>query len=307
MVEFTRGWDGLLAVCGYETRGRAVAETYAANVEKMAILIPPRSEFHAFRENRRLFETLQATAFPSGYQGIYAAITELVLDIPLDRAAKIIVDYSAMDRDVIAEVVDVLAEVSQLRRLSVTFAYSVGDFETALAEDQTFITVNRPALSLGGWSADPYSPLIGVVGLGYESDLALAALESLEPAQTYLFEPLGADGRFDEIVWRRNESLLMENIERVASYSVSQPLSLYRSLMSFAGAMAAEARVVFVPLGPKVFALSAALTALNHPNSASMWRVSPGEARRPRDRRATGEFYSFEVSFHERLALVADS
>lgn len=291
----SRTWDGLIVVCGYEQRARAVAVAIEGRFERGVALFYESNRVLDYDENARYYDAqgfLHKEAVPAGAR---AAIDELLKGHDENRPYKLSIDFSSMDRDLIAAIADYLVRQEFPVEVVVTFVYSEGDFESAPAEDEALITVNRPAVGLSGWTSDPTAPLVAVLGLGFESDLALAALESLEPSNTYLFEPSANDSRFEQRVWARNESLLSSYFENLSTYDVSQPVALYRALYTFAAASVSSRRIVFIALGPKVFAMAAAIVTAQFVTGVSAWRVSAGEARIPRNRRGTGRFVAFEL------------
>src|SRR6185312_4803307 len=74
--------------------------------------------------------------------------------------------------------------------------------------DDAPITYAGPASRFfSGWRTNAQAPIALVLGVGFEADRAVWAQETLEPAKTILFAPLGYEERFDGEMLRVNRSL----------------------------------------------------------------------------------------------------
>jgi hypothetical protein len=208
---------------------------------------------------------------------------------------RIAVDISCMDRDRLARTVLALT-VDQTEPVHLFFLYSFGDFDQDMVGSEGTVLVNRPIDGLEGWPTDPESGLVCLLGLGFESRLALAAIETLEPSQTIALLPRSVDERYDEVVKTRNQDLLSgDSLASRHRYSVFNIASTVVDLDASVSAFTRHGRVVIVPLGPKTFALAAILIGVAHSEDVTVWRLSADDGRQPEDRVPTGVIAGLSV------------
>lgn len=295
-----KSYDLLIVGCGYESRSRAVTEELSGRFDELVALDYRSGRVHSYEENRAFFEAAEAR-FIADVEGVgrleLTRLLERVTSGKDESHARIGVDISSLDRDRIAILVTAI-----LKHLpgvfEVDFWYSEGAFGAALKGSAGHIMVNRPAITLEGWSSRPDWPLAAIAGLGFEAELSLAALESLEPAETYLFQGRGHDSRFSEIVAARNKTLFESTRGASAFYDVNQPFSLFKDLEGLVHQLISRNRVVLVPVGPKIFALCSCLVAAGYEDEVAVWRVSSDSAREPEERKASGQIVGLTVEVH---------
>ena len=119
-------------------------------------------------------------------------------------------------------------------------------------------------------------PPVLVLGLGYENDKAIGAVEYIEPAAIWAFEPTGHDERYSKAIRQANKTLwdVLPQEKRLL-YSVYHPFDCFVSLESLTYGLVRESRPILVPFGPKLFAVCCLLVSFAHP-MVSVWRVSSG-------------------------------
>jgi hypothetical protein len=144
-----------------------------------------------------------------------------------------------------------------------------------------------------------------VVGLGYEQDKALGAVEHLQPGEVWVFAPHSAVEEYSVALKKANQVLLdtVPSSHRLV-YEVGQPFDCFVTLESLVDRLAEEANVILLPFGPKLFALCSLLVAWLH-SDVAVWRVSAGKGEMPQDRRASGYVYGLRVEFGAAGAQVA--
>jgi len=294
-------YDRLVAVIGYEERSTRVLESFGGTARQITAFDYENQDVLSYNRNKQLFASAHSVASLPGL------VEQLRADYDADRVratsaprsvmaggVRWLVDISSMDRDLLATIIrfasDTLKDTDLLR-----FVYSPAAFSPELQRDFGTIRINRPVLGLEGWPADPSQELHAVVGLGFERTLALAAVETLEPGKALYFHPRGFDLRYDTAFDMINRSLFISEFDSMRSYQLAEPLSLYSMLENYASAMANRARIVFVPLGPKLFALASMLVAVQYPRMCSVWRVSPGLERLPSQRVSVGELIAVDA------------
>jgi hypothetical protein len=136
------------------------------------------------------------------------------------------------------------------------------------------------------------------LGIGYEDDLALGMLEELEVAEVWGFRPRDHDLRYDSAIDQRNLGLFEEiPPSNLIKYSVFDPYSLFVSVESLIALAKYKYRLILVPFGPKIFALSGCLACLTHYPEIGFWRVSGGANTSPVDRKPLGDILMIRASF----------
>lgn len=205
------------------------------------------------------------------------------------------VDISSMDRDRLARTILAFAYCHE--DVEIDFFYSFAKFDGAFAGSEGRVIVNRSVEGFEGWTGNPSLPLVCVMGLGFESRLALAALETLEPTQTVWLVPNGFEPEYDEVVRSRNNFAMAEGRSAASSYQAGRPYETLLDLETTVAGLSRQNRVVIVPLGPKIFALCAMLTSLVHDTNVGVWRLSADSERQAVDRAASGEVVGIRVRF----------
>jgi hypothetical protein len=294
-------FDLLVATLGYESRAINVAQMLEARTERIVAIDYAVHHVHSYEANRNYFEHHEILQEPAS--AVRKSLLGYVQDVR-DRLAarddvrppRIAVDISCMDRDRLAKVVLALT-VDQDRALEIHFFYSFAQFDQNLVGSEGTVLVNRPIEEMEGWPSDPDAGLVCVMSLGFESRLATAAVETLEPSRIIALLPLGDDARYDGVVKDRNQELLAQTTENVhvSSYRVDDPLRTILDLNASVEALSRRARVVLVPIGPKTFALAAILVGIAHPTNTTVWRMSADDGRTPEDRVASATVVGLRV------------
>lgn len=298
----TQRYDLLIATLGYESRARTIAEKLAPHTDAIFAFDYAQHHVHAYSDNRRFFAMHTIVDEP---EPAHRKILNLLVEAARERlteaepesrrALRVAVDISCMDRDRLARTVMALS-IDQSQTLEVDYHYSFAEFEPDLVGSEGTVLVNRPVEGLEGWPSDPDSGLVCLLGLGFESRLALAAVETLEPSRVIALVPRGEDVRYDSVVDERNASLLAsEDVQSAHHYGVQDVLRTLLDLNASVEALSRRARVVLVPLGPKTLALASILVAIAHPTNTTVWRLSADDGRQPEDRVATGTVAGLRV------------
>ncbi|CAN5227785.1 hypothetical protein BH11ACT5_BH11ACT5_15700 [soil metagenome] len=295
----------MIATCGYEERARFASETLLTRIGKLHAFAYDMDDVFEYRANRDFFEShgsvteVTETSIERTVVGLLQGVRG---DEPRSGPLRVAVDISSMDRDRIGGVARAVYEAAVfVGEVRVDFIYAPGNYASDLIGSEGNVLINRPMTGFGGWSGDPDMPLLCVLGLGFEHQLALAALETLEPSKTIAFTALSTDGRYEERVTRDNSFLIETSAPARATYEVDQPLSLLRTLDAVVHSALSDNRVVVVPLGPKIFALAAVLVALSYDNEIAVWRVSSGENRTQENRTATGNLVGVSARLRPTL------
>lgn len=295
-ISSAKSYDALVATVGYEARASYVGKTYAPRFKRIWAFDYHQKAVLSYEENREFFDSFETINEPeTAYRKSLAGLVSNLRDsLPRDEATgervipQIAVDISSMDRDRIAMTVLALT-VDQEQAIHVDFLYAFGEFDQRLVGSEGAVLVNRPIAGLEGWSSDPDAAVTCVVGLGFESRLATAAIETIEPHQTIALLPKGDDDRYDVHVRERNAELLRSGaIDATYEYAVGNVFQTVMDLNASVDAWTRGNRVAIVPLGPKPFALAAVLVGAAHSENVSVWRLSADVGREPEERVASG-------------------
>ena len=302
-------YDILVASCGYEQRSRYLAERLQHSTGKIFAYSFESNRDLAYDANRAFYESVgevvdePETAFRKDLANKVEAVAAIkTMLIPAERSEaeavaapiSIAVDISSMTRERIAHTVSALT-LDVTHSLEIDFLYAVAQF-SELVGSEGVVRVNRPIEGFEGWALNPSLPTVCIIGAGFEGDLALGLLEELEPAETFLFLPTGEDESYDTILLDRNRDLLSSPDTHAIEYEVSQPHEALTYLESLVHRLVGEYRVVILPLGPKIFSLSALLVGLVYPLDVAVWRLSADDGRDPQDRRASGHVVGLRVT-----------
>lgn len=295
-------YDCIVATCGYESRASFFTRRYVGSGTRVIAYAYPHHKTLSYADNFTYFTRIgEVFEEPESRIGHHLAMelaklyTQVSLKRREHRAVRVALDISSMDRFRLSQL---LRAISGLQNGLFEFdlVYSPAEFNPSLTGSEGRIVVNRPLPTFGGWGRSPSVPLACVMGLGFEGELALAALETIEPGRTLLFRPRGIDPRYDERVIAANKYVLRDGNESSFEYDLTRPFELFQRVESLTSMLLESNRVVLVPMGPKLFALAALLTALAHPDAVSVWRVSADFDRSPEDRVAVGDVLGLRLT-----------
>jgi hypothetical protein len=298
-------WDVLVAAVGYEHRSRHVPLAWADG-SRLRIA-------SAFDTHKALsYESNWAALAEHGFDieehaegeiryWLYKRLLEI--ETAPNTPLRLAIDVSSFSRSRLAELVLAAAELATTRDVSIDFGYAPAAFMPP-AEADTVIEVLGPVVpEFAGWTDEPDTPTTCIIGLGYEPERAVGALEYLEPVGAWAFTPTGVDNRYDRSLERANETVWDANPRPVRiAYGVDQPLWTFVQLESLVFGLKRMTRPVLVPFGPKIFATLCLLAALTHQPETAVWRVSGGQSEEPVDRKAIGPIHHISALFRPRDA-----
>lgn len=225
----------------------------------------------------------------------------------IEEGADVFIDVSSMDRRTMSWVIyHVLRNVGD-SSLSVHFLYAPAQF-SAPPETQLPLESSSPVNSLlASYPREPKTPTVLVVGVGYEVGLALGVVETFEPARVVAYVPRGSDKRFDAEVDRVNAPLFMDQgyVTR-SDYYVSSPAAAFIDLKDRVFSLRAEARVVLVPLGPKIFSSMCLVLGYLCSPDVAVWRLSTQLDPRNADRKPDGKIVGYTLHIHAAKPVSVD-
>ncbi len=276
-------YDAAVCVIGYEERASFVARNAKfASKRKIAIGYND-TRILKYSENRDWYgaQGYEIEEWPDS--DFKKVLRKIIADIePTGSKLRLLVDISSVNRLRLAAITELLRDHPFHVPIETDFAYSLARY----SEPPGFTAINRhvgpvsPYFS--GWWTEPERPTATVVGLGYEQDKALGAIEHLQPSEVWAFFPSSPIQEYTGALHKANKSFFqMVESKRVVPYDVHDPYDLFVRLESLVAGVATRCNPILLPFGPKIFALCALLVASLHPGAA-VWRVSGAEA--PADR-----------------------
>jgi len=292
-------YDHMLATVGYESRCVSIPSAMFQNsTEKCAIgfthhkCLAYSANKDWFTSNNFILKEFQDAEFAIFLDEFCNQISNNSKDI-----IRVCIDISSMTRFRIASIFWKLFSLNNNKVLMVDFVYCIAEFNKPCIEDNPIIT-NAGAVikEFAGWPDDPTLPTSAILGLGYEYNKALGALEYIEPVEAWAFSPVSPDSRYDLDLANANKSLLsMIPKNKVLSYNLLRAVETVFNLESLIYGTLKNTRPVIVPFGPKIFTLYALLVAAFHYPKIAVWRVSSGEYIDPVDRKGSDEFLGLSV------------
>ncbi len=296
-------YDLFITTVGYESRAAFIAKNVSIkSTERMAIGFTERHVFN-YDTNRDWYIREGYTVDETNDRDFGPLIRSRIDRFKLgSEPLRVCVDISSLTRSRLAVLVDTFRDVS-LPAIYVHFLYALAAYSPA--PKVTF--VNRhvgPVLpAFAGWWTHPERPTVAVVGLGYEQNKALGAVEHIQAGEILLFIPTSSEPEYSTALETANETLLKEvRPSGRFHYVVERPLDCFVELELLVSSLLHDSNPILLPFGPKIFSLTAMLVAAVHPMVA-VWRVSGAEE--PTDRVATGEVTGLSVYFDNRGQLEA--
>lgn len=287
----TRGYDALLCSLGYESRAVAVAQSVGNGTPITAVGFPYGHD-DVYRTNGRVLEQLQAYVVPDVSAANHPSwIRDWLAEQARLGARRVAIDISSTTRTRIAAVVHAL--LHDRAGLVVDFLYVPERYLPAPPIPAATESAGPISSFFAGWATDARQPLAVLFGLGYEPTRAAGALDYLEPAIAVPLMPTGGDPAFVADVERGNKDVFtMRTVRPPVEYDIVDPaaaISMLRALVdqlsrSDSAQSREPHRVLLLPFGPKVFALSCLVVSATSRVRLPVWRVSPGRFEGASDR-----------------------
>jgi hypothetical protein len=293
-----RTYDIVIAAVGYEPRSRAIAEHLPMPEHGLAIPFLDQQE-HAFKENKELFEKRGYNTPELSHDEQPEFVRQWVLErwraAQLVGELRIAVDISSMTRRRMATLVEVISSLDPAVRVLTDYLYTPQIYREPPPEPLATLTIGPVTPEFAGWTPDLDTPTCAVVGLGYEANTAAGAAEFLDADRAIAYAPRGRDPRFRADVDRANESI-SDYASVIKAYEIEDPLGLLLDLDRLAAGVTRHSRLLFVPLGPKIFALCSLLVARLYRPRIAVWRVRNSELRAPQYIESAGRVCGLRAS-----------
>jgi hypothetical protein len=301
-VNFVPGlkYDAFIAAVGYEERARYVAKEVRPSAQRLeAAGFPDQQSLNYsrnldwYRSAKYRVETPPDEQFAQWISGIVRTVSETNGLEP----TTVCVDISSLSRFRIAVVVDELRRLGSERPIIADFVYALAQFSSPSVTEAPNTHVGPVIPEFAGWSCSPDEPSSVILGLGYEQDKALGAVEHVQPGDVWVFSPASSIPQYTAALDEANASLLsgIPASNRFV-YDVMRPFDCFLELESLVSRCLQSSSTIVFPFGPKVFALVALLTGCLYPDLA-IWRVSAGSGEEPADRTPNGEICALRAVF----------
>lgn len=289
-------YDLFIGAVGYEARARSVLEWLQGRYETAVGLVFDHNQVLDFEANLAAFSSANAELPLVTARVAYKTIADRIDALQVgDRPRRIACDVSVLDRTRLASVIMAISDSST--PLDVDFVYSCAEFDREPTAEPPLVIRNPVHERLAGWSADPVAPVALIVGLGLEEEKAVGAVDFLEPALTWAFEPQSSSQEYNDAIATANAALWsIHPPDGRVPYQVLDPFGTFETLEVLLFGLRASFRPVIVPFGPKVFGVCAILAALVHAPDVAVWRLSAGRLHEPRNCFSDGTFTGLRMS-----------
>lgn len=288
-----------IAAAGYEQRARYISQKLRLRAQaKKSFMFLDRRTLD-FEKNVKVLRALGHSLDEPEDKDFarWCDNTLATIDAPAGEAIEIAIDISSLSRFRIATLVDAARRAHRNRTLIVDFLYSLARYSPPPADLPPNRHVGPVLDAFAGWNDEPDQTPVAILGLGYEQDRALGAVEHLQAADVFAFIPQSAIPQYYKALLKANAALL----DRVSDdcripYTVERPLDCFVRLEALTYGCAQSQAPILLPFGPKIFTVAALLVACIHP-SVAVWRVSPGATEVPGNRRPNGTICGLRASF----------
>lgn len=286
-------FDLLIFAVGYEARARYVAERYYHRAKTILGYVFPDGHQLSFDANLAFLKKCGGHELEHGVS-IESRLQSLNADADFS-GSKICIDVSSLNRGAMASLLAEMLDSDFFRNVEITVIYSVALFVPPPSEELDFLDF-APLDNFGGWTSNPERPTALVLGLGYETDHAVGALEFLDPSVTFAFFPIGSDEQFETHVGKANRSFFeLISSDRIIKYPVLSPYQTFWEMRSLILSLSGVARTVLVPMGPKIFTSLCLVCQRIFGDEISIWRASGHSLAIARDAQASGELTGYLI------------
>lgn len=283
----------LLAAATYESRCIHVPGLMRDSVGRKVLLVEGNDDRRKVQLNIRQlkkygFEELKIV-------GTEEDTIQKLLETALENAMTgelpvIAIDASCFSRKTLANIVAAVVSLCDQRSIQLILAYSLASYvppPTAEMATNKEVYPVHPAFS--GWTSSPGMPVASVVGLGYERDKAIGAVEYLQASNWWLFEPESEETSYRPKMEEHNKRIIEATpLGRRILYDVLRPVDTLIGLESLVAGLKRDFKPILLPFGPKIFFALSLLVSAVHPEAA-VWFVS-GEDEEPEVDRKPSKF-----------------
>jgi hypothetical protein len=294
----SKSYDLFVAAAGYEARSRYVAEILIPTaLENLALGFECQQTLE-FESNVEWYSSHGFTVEIGDDEPCAAFFVERLTSLGKAQNLSVLIDISSLSRTRIALFLEALGLLLPTVAVEVDFVYALAMYTDPVENESSNSHVGPVLPSFAGWWIEPDRAISAIVGVGYEQDKALGAVEHLQAADVWVFIPSSEIASYSPALAKANHSLL-ESVprDRQLFYRVHDPMDCFQTIESLVYGLSLSENPVLLPFGPKLFALCCLLVALVHPQ-VPVWRVSAQDEETPVNRQASGAVYGLTVVFN---------
>ncbi len=295
-------YDLVIVSVGFEERSRAIASAAKAPALGVGLEFSDRHEGAYFDNHRAIAALGYRILAPSpDAAGLVAEIQDwfesaAALRPPtLREPLRIAIDISSMTRTRLAAVIEASYAHESRWPAVIDLLYAPATYQPSAPPLASWVHAEPVTGHFAGWDPDASKPLLAIVGLGYEPNAAEGVVDYLTPDESVVLLPIGRDPHYREDVEEVNEEVIA-GADIDLEYSVEDPYRLMLELERLVLARVEQRRILFVPLGPKIFAAASLLVAERLHPMVSVWRFSAGSNDGPRPAIADGQLCGIRLS-----------
>ncbi len=244
-----------------------------------------------FPEHRSAIGKLGFSELPSESADLRSYVKELLARCSKqgDGRRRLAVDVSSMTRELMAIWTYALLDSPVEREVEVEFIYSHANFSPPPSKVPLAKSLSSITPEFAGMFADSTAPIMLILGLGYEPQLALSFVEYLEPAKLLVFEPAHHDRKYTAAIREKNDVFFRVIRDApVKRYNVFSPYTLFQDVESAIQGASIDHRVHIAPYGVKLFAICSLIAAALHYPRIFVWNLKSIPLDNDHDRVASG-------------------
>jgi hypothetical protein len=292
---FQEAYDLLIVTLGFENRATAVAQKNEVHALRKVAIGYTTDHVINYQANKDWYASHGFEVVEPAEEEFEKLITSMVRTVvPQKEVMRICIDISSMTRSRLARLVQFFWTGDSDQRTEVDFVYILAEYSPPPPSLSRNTHVGPVTPQFSGWWIEPDLPVTAVVGLGYEEDKAIGAIEHIQPSDIWLFFPESPEPGYTSALQKANASLIeARNAPRVLKYQVAQPLLTLSYLESLCSGLLQKSNIVLLPFGPKIFVLSSLIVAKLYEPRIAVWRVSGSEAIV--DRKASDHIYGLRL------------
>ncbi len=294
-------FDLAIFASGYEPRCIALPMKLARQrFGKVAVFsFKEEKEFPSRKEVGRFYDGLENTVtFEIGGAddlAVYQALRELCADLPKNRTAKVLVDFSSMSRVWYGGILNFFRHTSLCARVELSMCYLAGVYDGAVRSNQVEIINAVPGFE--GIAAGS-GKSCAIFALGFDPWCAYAIIERIEPDESWALLAERPDlPSYLERARELNSDFIHNYVrDKVIVFPTFDIDGVFGRLCeSVSRELTHSADITMIGLGPKPHILAMMLTAIRFPEVSIL--QARGRRSAPKDIPAQGEGVCARVQF----------
>jgi len=294
-------YDLFVVALGFEGRSRYAAETLSFGAKKRIALVFPDRQVLSFAQNKEVLQRRGFELVQLEDAAVVDCFINLIQLIEVDQSGgmrKIALDVSSLSRTRMAGIFEALCKCIRIEPIEVDFIYAIAEFSPPSSTYIPNAHVGPVSNMFAGWSDEPEQPSSLIIGLGYEQDRAMGAVEHIQPGNVWTFIPGSTIPEYSTAL-RQANAILLDSLPQECQlhYRVERPFDCFVVLESHVHGQLSSSTPVLIPFGPKIYTILCLLVATLHAPHVAVWRVSPGIREEPSERVASGAISCIRAVF----------